>query len=97
MEGWIKPVAAGGGDTMKTLDEATRIKESVEGEWLKRPGVEGMDVGFAEAPGVPKGTPVIRVYVDNRERMLQSSAIPTDVQGVPVIVIERRFRLHYDK
>ena len=79
---------------MKTLDEVTRIKESVEGEWLKRPGVEGIDVGYAEATGASAGTPVIRVYVDNRERMLQSSTIPSDVQGVPVVVIERRFHLH---
>lgn len=79
---------------MKTLDEVTRIKESVEEEWLKRPGVTGIDAGYAEVAGVPPGTPVIRVYVDNRERMLQTSALPSEVQGVPVVVIERRFRLH---
>ena len=79
---------------MKTLEQTTRIKESVEHEWIKLPGVTGIDVGYAAPAGAGEGEPVIRVYVEDRQKALESSAIPTQVQGVRVVVIERRFRLH---
>ncbi len=76
-----------------TLEEATRVKESVEQDWLKIPGVTGIDAGYAPADAAQSG-PVIRVYVANRQEMLQRSAIPAEVRGVPVVLIERRFQLH---
>lgn len=79
---------------MRTLEEATRIKESVEHEWLKIPGVTGIDVGFATSGAEGQSGPVIRVYVENRQEALRLSAIPSNAQGVPVILIERRFTLH---
>ena len=79
---------------MRTLEEVTRIKESVEHEWLKTPGVTGIDVGYATSGAEGQGEPVIRVYVENRQEALKLSAIPSNTQGVPVILIERRFKLH---
>jgi hypothetical protein len=79
---------------MMTLEQATRVKESVEQEWLKIPGVTGIDAGYSTPAAAEHGEPVIRVYVANRQEALQRSAIPSEVQGVPVVLIERRFQLH---
>jgi hypothetical protein len=77
-----------------TLEQAIRIKESVEQEWLKLPGVTGIDAGYAVAEAAAPSQPVIRVYVENRQEMLKRSVIPAQLQGVPVVLIERRFQLH---
>lgn len=78
---------------MKSIEEATRIKERLEAELLRRPGVTGIDVGMRAAPD---GTqePVIRIYVAEREEAARHAALPTELEGVPVLVVERRFRLH---
>jgi hypothetical protein len=77
-----------------TIEQVTRIKETLEQEWLKIPGVTGMDAGFAETqPGEPQ-KPAIRVYVEDRQDIIKRSVIPSEVEGAPVVIIERRFRLH---
>jgi hypothetical protein len=77
-----------------TLDEVTRIKETVEEEWLGIPGVTGVDVGRSELTAGEPSTPAIRVYVEDRAEFLRRAALPTEIEGAPVVVIERRFRLH---
>jgi hypothetical protein len=73
---------------MKSMEDAMRIKESVEQDWLRLPGVTGIDVGASESQ------PVIRVYVSNLEQAQKHSIVPSEVQGVPVELIEKQFRLH---
>lgn len=72
---------------VKTLEEATRAKEQIEAEILGKPGVTGIDSGLR--PG--GNEPVIRVYVSDQRK---APPLPVEVDGVPVIVIERRFELH---
>jgi hypothetical protein len=79
---------------MKSLEEVTRIKESVENDWLRLPGVTGIDVGYPQSAQVGESQPVIRVYVANLEEMGNRSVVPSEVEGVPVVLIERQFRLH---
>jgi hypothetical protein len=79
---------------MKSLEEATRIKESVEVEWLRLPGVTGIDVAYSGQTGTEQSQPVIRVYVANLEDARRRSIVPSEIQGVPVVLIEKRFRLH---
>jgi hypothetical protein len=74
---------------MKSLEEATRIKERIESDYLCRPGVTGIDVGLGH-----QNEPIIRIYVSDREEAAKQGAFPSDVEGVPVIIIERRFHLH---
>ncbi len=74
-----------------SLDQATQIKSRHELEWLKLPGVTGVDVGYRIVNGRPTDEIVIRVYV---ETLGKAPSLPTAVEGVPVVVIERRFMLH---
>ncbi len=78
---------------MKTMAEALQVKQSVEAEMLRKPGVTGIDVGQRTA-GAIGDEPLIRIYVANRQEAMRSLNLPTEIQGVPVEVIERRFVLH---
>jgi hypothetical protein len=73
-----------------SLEDVIRIKSEVEAELLAKPGVTGVDVG-QRAGG---GGPVIRVYVASRDQIPGDLASMTDIRGVPVELVERRFELH---
>jgi hypothetical protein len=72
------------------VEQATEIKTRHEQEWLKRPGVTGVDVGYRMVDGKPTKDVVIRVYVQDASK---ASGIPAQAEGVPIVVIERRYGL----
>ena len=76
---------------MNSLEEAQRIKERIEGEIMAKPGVTGIDAGYHPAGDPQEGTPAIRVYVEDRQN---APELPAEVDGIPVVVIQRRFKLH---
>jgi hypothetical protein len=78
----------------KSLSEIQRIKEEVESELLKLPGVTGVDVGYRYAGGNKTDVLAIRVYVEEKKDVPEDVAVPRQIQGVPTDVIERRFVLH---
>jgi hypothetical protein len=75
----------------KTMEEALRVKERIEAEILGRPGVTGIDVGYYHSAGPESREPAIRIYVADRGA---APPFPEEIDGVPVVVIERRFELH---
>ena len=75
---------------MKTLEQVRRAKERLEAEILSQPGVTGIDSGYRPGMG-PESEPVIRIYVAHKRA---APELPTEVEGIPVIVIERRYELH---
>jgi hypothetical protein len=79
---------------MASSDEVRRIKEDVERELLRRPGVTGVDIGPKYAGGKETGTLAIRVYVEVKKNVEGPDAIPKEIQGIPTDVIERKFVLH---
>ena len=76
---------------MKTLEEAVRAKERIEAEILGKAGVTGIDAGYLSGSGQENSEPVIRIYVADKRK---APPLPAEVDGVPVVVIERRFELH---
>jgi hypothetical protein len=52
---------------------------------LGRPGVMGGGVGLSKADGT---TPVIRVYVHKDTPPQDKASLPTDLEGVPVELVE---------
>lgn len=79
---------------MKKQDEVIKIKESAEKELLKLVGVTGIDVGYAKSEDEESNEMVIRIYVANREDVPKKLADMREIQGVRVVLIERRFELH---
>ena len=79
---------------MKTFPEATKIKQSVEDNLLKIPGVTGIDVGYRVIHGKQTDQPVIRIYVKTIQNMQSEVAHLKEIQGVQVELIERNFELH---
>jgi len=76
---------------MNTFEAAVRAKERIESEILGKPGVTGIDVGSHSVAGTESGEPAIRIYVADKQK---APTLPSEVDGIPVIVIERRFELH---
>ena len=74
----------------KGLDEIKRIKESVENELLKRPGVSGVDVGYKITKGEKTEELAIRVHVRKKRRDVpKNQMIPDKIDGVKTDVLER--------
>jgi len=82
---------------MKSLDEIRRIKEEVEAELLRLPGVTGVDIGYKFVEGKKTDELAIRVYVEKKRDVTEENAVPREIQGVPTDVTERRFILHSNK
>ncbi len=79
---------------MKSIDEIRRIKREVEGELLKLPGVNGVDVGYKYIGGKKTNVIAIRVLVKEKKEVSEENYVPKEIRGVPTDVIERSFRLH---
>jgi hypothetical protein len=79
---------------MKSLEDIRRIKEAHEDELLKVSGVTGVDVGYKMVGGQPTDVLAIRVYVTRKIDPPPDQRIPSEIEGVPTDVIERRFELH---
>jgi hypothetical protein len=79
---------------MRSLDEIREVKEAVEDELLRIPGVTGVDIGPKEVGGWPTETLAIRVLVAKKRPesdIGQDELIPRRIQDVPTDVIERSF------
>jgi len=79
---------------MKTLEEVIKIQTDVQDEFLKHPEVTGIDVGYRTVEGKQTEELAIRIYVRNKKEALQRLQLPSELQGVPVEIIERKFELH---
>ncbi len=81
---------------MNLVSQVVAVKESVEAELLKRPGVTGVDVGYKEVKGKPTGELAIRVLVADKKpanKVPEDQKIPPEVNGIKTDVIQRRFVL----
>jgi len=79
---------------MSRYEEVRRIKETVEADLLRRPGVTGVDIGPKLVGGKETGRLAIRIYVAKKKDVPDAEVIPKEIEGVPTDVIERRFVLH---
>lgn len=79
---------------MSTLDELIAIKHRVEQEYLGRPGVTGIDVGYKEVDGVRTDQIAIRVHVEQKKSKVPAAErVPKEIEGVVTDVLERRYEL----
>lgn len=80
-------------ETMKSLEEVMRIQAEVQDELLRHPEVTGVDVGRRSIGGKQTDELAIRIYVRDKKVALQTLKLPSELQGVPVEVVERSFKL----
>ncbi|MGH8948601.1 MAG: hypothetical protein ACRDXF_07050 [Acidimicrobiia bacterium] len=71
--------------------ELKRVKRAAEAEFLNRPGVTGVDIGYKEVDGKPTDVIAIRVLVQNKRDVRPEDRIPEAIEGFPTDVIQRRF------
>ncbi|MFT7774570.1 hypothetical protein [Roseateles sp.] len=79
----------------KPVLEVVALKESLEEQLLKRPGVTAVDVGFKYVGGQRTDEVAIRVMVAQKKSDLPAAErVPDHFDGVKTDVIERRYFLH---
>jgi hypothetical protein len=97
-DGWDVPDPAGCSGRESEVTELAKIREikrRVEDDLLRIPGVTGIDIGRKIVAGRKTEILAIRIYVEKKKHDLpDSGAIPSEIEGVPTDVIERRFVLH---
>lgn len=71
------------------LDPLIRIKRALEGEWIRKANVNGMDVGYKYVNGKMTDRLAIRVFVDKKEDVPAADLIPITIEGIPTDVIVR--------
>ena len=79
---------------MKKHDDVVKIKESVQTKILKLFGVTGIDVGYVKSEDQKGDEMVIRIYVASLQDLPDELAGIREIEGVRVVLIERRFELH---
>lgn len=83
---------------MTGLEDIRRVKEEVEKELLKIPGVTGVDLGYKYVGGKKTDVLAIRVYVEKKNKDVpEKEMIPKKIDNIPTDVTERRFVLHSDQ
>ncbi|MEG4940719.1 hypothetical protein [Microcoleus sp. F4-D5] len=76
---------------MTNLEEIKNLKQSIEAELLRRPGVTGVDIGYKYVNGERTDEIVIRVYVTKKKILASYEAIPREIHGIKTDVIESTF------
>jgi hypothetical protein len=69
-------------------DDIRPTKEQVEKDFLSRPGVNGVAIGFKYVNGSPTEELAIRVLVQKKQAVPADQAIPPVVNGIKTDVIE---------
>jgi len=78
---------------MQNIEKVEEVKESVEQELMARPGITGVGVGYKYVDGVRTDTLAIVVYVEEKKDDV-ADPVPSEIQGIPTDVVERRFVPH---
>lgn len=79
---------------MPSIAELVAIKERVEAEYLARPGVTGIDVGYKVVGGVQTDEVAIRVHVEKKKASVpKAQLVPATIDGAVTDVLERTYEL----
>ena len=76
------------------MARAQAVLASVQDEWLQRPGVTAVDLGFKWSQGQMTGELAIRVHVTEKRPLAELSEadlFPCEIEGIPVDVIEATY------
>lgn len=76
----------------REYERLREIKDRMAGDFLRRPGVRGVGVGFRHVGGRATDQLAIRFYVAHKRAVPASDALPAEVEGVPADVIQAGFR-----
>ncbi len=79
---------------MPSMEELVAIKDRAETEYLSRPGVTGIDVGYKVVGGVQTDEVAIRVHVKKKKASVpKAQMVPAQIDGVATDVLERDYEL----
>ncbi len=80
--------------TPTDMDKAVEIFEKIRDEWMKRPGVTAVDLGFKWSEGKMTDQLSIRVHVvrkKDKDELTDEELFPKEVNGIPVDIIEATY------
>lgn len=79
------------------LQQIIAVKQQVEDEWLGKPGVTGIEVGYKYVNGQRTDEIAVRVLVEHKsDTVPQQDRVPEAMAGIRTDVIERTFVLQQD-
>jgi hypothetical protein len=77
---------------MPSVDELIAIKQQVEAQYLGRPGVTGIDVGYKVVGGQRTDEVAIRVHVSRKtDDVPTDERVPANIDGAVTDVLERKY------
>ena len=77
---------------MPSVEELIAIKHQVEAQYLGRPGVTGIDVGYKVVGGQRTDEVAIRVHVSRKtDDVPADQRVPADIDGAVTDVLERNY------
>lgn len=76
---------------MHDVETVRAVKRAIEQEWLKKPGVTGMGVGYKYVGGRKTNEVAIRFFVARKGEVPAEQRVPSQVSGIETDVVERRF------
>ncbi|WP_156138642.1 chymotrypsin family serine protease [Microbacterium mangrovi] len=79
---------------MPSIEELVAIKDRAEAEYLSRPGVTGIDVGYKYVGGEQTDEVAIRVHVKQKKATVaKAQLVPAQIDGVVTDVLQRDYQL----
>lgn len=83
------------GINLTTREKVRCVKQQVEDDLLKIPGVVGVDIGCKVIDGKKTDILAILIYVEEKKKDVhEEHMIPKQIQGIPTDIIQRKFELH---
>jgi hypothetical protein len=76
---------------VEDIERIREIKRSVEADWINRPGVTGIDVGYKYIDGKRTDEIAIRIHVMHKRDVPEADAVPATIDGITTDVIESNF------
>jgi hypothetical protein len=79
------------------IQRVRELKEKFGKKLRKYPNVTGLGVGYKEKRGKRTATIALRIYVEKKvpkKELRAKDVLPTMIEGMPLDVIEKKFRIH---
>lgn len=77
-------------EQVKRHEEIRQVKDQIADEFLSRPDITGVGVGFKEVGGVRTDQLAIVFYVKAKKDVAKDETLPLTVRGIPTDVVELR-------
>jgi hypothetical protein len=77
---------------MNCYEKVREVKKRIETELLRKPGVTGVDIKRRTGAEEDTDQFAIVIYVAEKQDRPKEEALPKEIEGIPVEVVQRSFK-----